>query len=372
MSVGPTENDPRSLEAMVREMPPTRYLSCRHIERGLAFWGDTVTACCGNTATGRMPTIFAPFKGEITAEAIMEGRARVITRHKAGDVVPECRGCAHLVEQEWGPKNLSPYLVDEVTTSHFTSCQIRCNYCYTVTQPEMTAPLSKAARTLPTFEQLIAGNHLAPSSTVRFAGGEPTISPEFETVLTRLIDYGVRCIVYTNAVKLSDAIIYALSRDKVELVLGIDAASIAVYKAIKKMNYNEKVWSNVAKYCAARLPNAENKVWAKFIFCIENYREAAHFVERAAEAGATHVYYDFDASRKDPDSLRAGIALPDEITKYAALLRHECAKRGIVVEFSQAGWGWLTPERRDRMERELERLNARSAVVFAPVADARA
>src|SRR5262249_27245196 len=155
-------------------------------------------------------------------------------------------------------------------------------------------------------------------ATVRFAGGEPTISPEFDTALTRLIDFGVRCVVYTNAVKLSDAILYALSQDKVELVLGIDAASIAVYKAIKKMNYNEKVWSNVAKYCAARLPNAKNKVWAKFIFCIENYHEAAHFVERAAQAGATHIQYDFDASRMDLDNLRAGIALPEEITEYAA------------------------------------------------------
>ena len=304
-----------------------------------------------------MPTIVAPFNGDITAQAIIEGRARIINRHKSGNIVSECHGCAHLQVEAWdAPGVLSPYLVDEVADAHFTSCQIRCNYCYTVTAPELAAPLSKAPRILRTFELLLSENHLAPNSIVRFSGGEPTISPEFEPLLTLLIDYGVRCVVYTNAIKRSDAIIYALGRDQVELVLGIDAASVPVYKAIKKMNYNEKVWKNVADYCARQRPNAKNKVWAKFIFCIENYHEAAHFVQRAADAGATHVYYDFDASRKDPQNLRGGTDLPDEVADYAALLRHECAAKGIAVEFAQGGMGWLTPKRRERMERELTRL----------------
>jgi organic radical activating enzyme len=337
--------------------PPKRYNSCRHIERGIAIIGRTVSACCGSTVSSLRPTIVPEFTSEITAEAIIEGRARIIARHKAGDIVPECQGCAHLEEREWGDNCLSPYLVDEVTIAHYTSCEIRCNYCYTVRRPDMTAPLSKAPRILPIFERLIAGKHLAPNATVRFSGGEPTLSVEFDPLLRLLTDYGVRCVVYSNAVKRSDAIMHALSRDKIELILGIDAASVAVYKAIKKMNYNEKVWMNVADYCGARLPNAVNKVWAKFIFCIENYHEAAHFVQRAAEAGAKHVYYDFDRSRIDPFDPRSKIGLPEETAEYAAVLRHECGKSGIVAEFAQAGYGWLTPEREERMERELLRLN---------------
>jgi hypothetical protein len=44
----------------------------------------------------------------------------------------------------------------------------------------------------------------------------------------------------------------ALAKDKVELILGVDATTIQTYKAIKKMNYNEKVWSsypNIAPRC---------------------------------------------------------------------------------------------------------------------------
>jgi hypothetical protein len=80
----------------------------------------------------------------------------------------------------------------------------------------------------------------------------------------------------------------------------------------------------------------------------------------------THVQYDFDASRKDPNNIRAGIELPEETADYAALLRHECCKRGIEVEFAQAGWGWLNPERRDRMEREFQRLSAPDVPAAAP------
>jgi hypothetical protein len=171
-----------------------------------------------------------------------------------------------------------------------------------------------------------------------------------------LINHGVRSVIYTNAVKPSAAILEGIKKDRVELVLGIDAATVDVYKKIKKMNYNEKVWETTALYCATRLPNAVNKIFAKFIFCVENYHEAAHFVRRAAEAGALHVAYDFDASRSRPGLERFGIPLPEEVTEQVAILRYECMRRGIEAEFAQAGMNWLTPEREARIEASLQKL----------------
>ncbi len=332
-----------------------KYLSCRFLERAATFYPGRVTACCANPATGLTPVV-APFTGELSVDQLLEGRAKIIARHKRGDIVPECQRCPRLTEADWAAENVGPYAVDDVTIAHFTSCNIRCNYCYTVTEPDMKAPLSKAPRLLPVFKQMIEQKLLAPNATVRFSGGEPTLSPEFEPLLTLLNNYGVRSVVYTNATKRSEAIIEALERDQVELILGIDAASVAVYKAIKKMNYNEKVWKVVAEYCAATRPDAFNRVWAKFIFCLENYHEAKDFVRRAEAAGVRYVHYDFDSSRVRPGWERAGIELPEEVTDYVAVLRHECMKRGIVVEFAEFGLAWLTPERVDRVERALERL----------------
>jgi hypothetical protein len=341
---------------------PQRYLSCHHLERGAAFWPGKVTACCANPATGDSPTL-TPFTREIAAEEVLTGRARIIARHKAGDIVSECRQCPRLTEGTWRPEDgFGEYPIDEVTIAHFTTCNIRCNYCYTVTRPDQSAPLSKAPRLLQTFEQLVAGGQLSPYATVRFSGGEPTLLPEFEPLLTLLSNHGVRSYVYTNAVKFSDAITDALKRDKVELILGIDAATPETYIAIKKMDYNETVWANVATYCAAAVPGSVGKIWAKFIFCGENYMEAAAFARRAAAAGVKHVYYDFDASRARAVGERHYLGpLPEEVTDSAALLRYECAIRGIDVAFAQAGLVWLTPDREARMEQVLQRLQQRQA-----------
>src|SRR5262249_46542533 len=262
--------------AIVNASTPVRarYPSCRFIERAVTFWPGRVTACCANPLSGQSPVI-TPFKGgELSPDALFEGRARIIERHKAGDIVPECKGCPRLTELEWSPEQVGEYPIDEVTIAHFSSCNIRCNYCYTVTDPESAAPLSKAPRILSTFQQLIDRKFLAPYATVRFSGGEPTLSPEFEPLLNLLTDHGVRSVIYTNAAKPSDDIMQAIRRDRVELVLGIDAATVEIYKAIKKMNYNEKVWKVVSEYCGALPSNATNKIWAKFIFCLENYHEA--------------------------------------------------------------------------------------------------
>jgi len=347
----------RNLLAGTAPAARQRYLSCHHLERGLVFYPSRATACCANPATGDTPTL-APFTAELTAEQILEGRAKIIARHKAGDIVPECRGCPRLVEGTWQSEDgYGEYPIDDVTIAHFTTCNIRCNYCYTVTRPELSAPLSKAPRILQTFEQLIAEGQLAPYATVRFSGGEPTLLPEFEPLLTLLTNHGVHSHVYTNAVKLSDAILNALRQDKVELILGIDAAYAATYKAIKKMNYNETVWKNVAVYCATQRREATAKIWAKFIFCGENYAEATAFVERAAAAGVKHVYYDFDASRARPGMDRDGLGLlPDEVADQVAALRHQCAIRGIEANFAQAGLAWLTPEREARADAEFLRL----------------
>lgn len=339
-----------------------RYLSCIHIERGMVLNPKRITACCANPNTGRTPGL-APFTTDVTAEQIADGRKNIIQDHKAGDIREECVGCPRLTDYDWeayAATHAEPAIV-EITLAHFSTCNIFCNYCYTVQQPKhMAAPLSKAPKTLRMFQGLIQNGQISPNATVRFSGGEPTISPEFEDVLTLLSDHGCRSIVYTNAVKRSDAIVRALKMDRVGLVVGIDAASREVYMAIKERDYLDRVWTNLAIYTAAHRPQSTNQVWAKFIFCEENYEEALTFVELASAAGARGIYYDFDASKIKARG--APKDLPEAVPLRAAQLVAECERRGLEVAFAQSGFPWFTPERQSEFDAELQRLRSRQLV----------
>jgi organic radical activating enzyme len=338
------------------------YASCYHLQRGLVFYPGKVHACCANPVTGRTPVIAEFAGGDLSIEAVVAGRKRITDQHKAGIIVPECEQCPRLAEDTWEQDDprYGAEPINEVTIAHFTTCNIRCNYCYTVrSEADAMAPLSKVPRLLGTFEKLVERGDLAPFSTIRFSGGEPTLLPEFEPLLTLLADHGVRSIVYTNATRRSPAILRALARDKVELILGIDAATRETYKAIKKMDYNEAVWENVAAYAKAAVPGSSNKIWGKFIFTLQNYNEARQFVERAVEAGLRHIYYDFDSNNTIDviEGIRS-TGLPDEICERLAELRYDCAVNGIEVSFAESGVAWLTPERTARIEAALDRLQA--------------
>ena len=255
---------------------PERYLSCRHIERSLVFYPGKVNACCANPMTGSTPTI-APFiDGNLSGTAVREGRAKLIERHKRGDIQPECRLCPRLTEETVDSgQSLDKYLIDEVTNRAFHDMQHTMQLLlHGARRARCHFSVIEGAAALGDIRTIDRRRRSCPYATIRFSGGEPTLLPEFEALLTLLADHSTKSIVYTNATKLSPAILSALGRDRVELILGIDAATPEVYRAIKKMDYNEIVWENVAAYCAALPAGATNKVWAKFIFTEENYKES--------------------------------------------------------------------------------------------------
>ena len=104
-----------------------------------------------------------------------------------------------------------------------------------------------------------------------------------------------------------------------------------------------------------------NKVWAKFILCIENFQEAGYFVERALPFAAYNVYYDFDLSCTVVSSERAGVTLPEEICDHLAVLRYGCENE--VLLWNLPSLAWPTPEREARVTREIERSRQQDASV---------
>lgn len=307
-------------------MSTEEYLSCEYLQSGLVFLPNRIAACCVSHHDGLagQPILASFTGGEFPINTITSNRANIIAMHKAGDVHPECDGCPLLTRASWGkPK----YFVEKITIANFTQCNLRCSYCYTVNVPELTIPINEVYSVLPPLQQLIEHGLLSPNAIVRFSGGEPTILREFDDILDTMINFGPSLIVYSNGVVPSRAIVRALQRKKVELVLGIDAASPEVYARVKGVDRCNVVWNNVRTYALID-PQA---VWAKMIVRYDNIMDVLPFVIRAEKAGINKIYYDLDAGAAGKH------AALDQVIQAVALLKYESEKRGIIAECAQAG-----------------------------------
>jgi sulfatase maturation enzyme AslB (radical SAM superfamily) len=311
------------------EKQPEEYHSCEYIEGGIVFYPNRISACCvshGNGHAGQ-PRLTEFAGGGFPIAKIQEWRTKTIEAHKRGEFIPDCKGCPLLVKRAWGKARENS--VHMITIAHYTHCNLRCGYCYTVLRPDLNIKPKQVYDLLPIFKDLIDTGALSPKAEIRFSGGEPTILGEFEDLLDLVSAYGPRIRIYTNAVVRSEAILRALAKRRVELVLGIDAGTDDVYKAVKGRNVNNQVWGNVAAYVGIDPDNC----WAKMIVRKENIDDVVPFVERCIENGVRKVYYDLDATLLPTAERKAEDIYIDTLAR----LKYECEKNGIETSCAEVG-----------------------------------
>ncbi len=330
--------------SVMKVSPPDRskeYLSCEWIEAGLAFLDRKVTACCVGSSEGGMPTLAEFSGGDLPITKILMKRWEIIAENQSKGFVP-CKGCIHLTKKRWEPR---VWLFEHVLLNHFTMCNIRCRYCYSVKDKTNVILPSEVIRLLPTFKYMVNNRYLSPDATIYFGGGEPTVLPEFEELMRFLTDYGTRFCIFSNGVIFSKAILESLLARKVNtLLLSIDAGTREVYKTLKGVDCCDQVWENVNRYIEAD----KNTAWPKIILCEENYNDVMPFLERVQKAGAVKLVYDIDAGMRE---------LKTEVVDAAATIKYECLKRGIEPIQGEAGMHFYkenrAPERIERRFKEI-------------------
>ncbi len=297
------------------------YLSCEWIESGLAFLNQKVTACCVGFSNGGMPPLAEFSGGDLPIRKILTERWKIISENQNKGFAL-CKGCIHLTKKKWEPRR---WLFKHVLLNHFTACNIRCRYCYSVKDKRNVIPPSKVIPLLPTFKYMVDNRYLSPDATIYFGGGEPTVLSEFEELVSYLTDYGTRFSIFSNAVIFSKAIVKSLLARKIgTLLLSIDAGTKKVYKILKGGDFCDRVWDNTAKYIKAD----KNVVWPKIILCKENVNDIIQFVERSQKAGAKKLVYDIDAGMSK---------LSSDVINAAAEFKYECLRRGIEPIQGEAG-----------------------------------
>jgi hypothetical protein len=274
------------------------HTSCRYLESGLSFYSDKITVCgVVHHGTGT-PKLASYSGGPIPFEEIALRRAELIRMNQVGgDCV--CKNCPNLVRKVW-PKPSGK--IDWLGITHFNGCNNACDYCWLQWaengRGRPNHP-SKSYAIIPAIDQLINRGLLADDAIIDYGGGgEPTLMPEFDEVLSRFTRCGAEQWLHTNCVRLPEVVAHnRLDLGKVHVVCSVDAGTPETYLAVKQRDHFRQVWANLGTYLARGAI-----VIAKYIMQ-ENNCSAADiegFVSLACETGIAFVQWDIDLRFPDP------------------------------------------------------------------------
>lgn len=243
----------------------SKYKSCKVLEHGIMFDHCNVVRECSivNKEFGGKPVIFDNYHGELfDIEKLFEIKRTRRQLMKNGTPPYECTGCHFLEEDYWDDKDY----IDNLLFAHWIDCNSKCIYCL-ASSDDKVKTVNKHYNIYPAIEDLVEKNVLIPTGKVDFAGGEPTIYPEFESLLTLFIRKHFKDIyVNTSAIKYSPAISEALSAGLINLTISVDAGTKDTHQRVKRVESFDKVWANIAEYSKAQQKSCKlNQIWLKYL-----------------------------------------------------------------------------------------------------------
>lgn len=305
------------------------FASCRFIEGGASFHYSSVHVCSVPHHHRGQPFI-ANFEGsDFPLEKMIALRKELRTQNQTPEGHPTCKGCALLETKVW---ECQPYVFEYLGLGNWLYCNIECSYCELQTKNLATYATTFQPYMLEsTIRRFIDERLLAPTATVDWGGGgEPTFYRDFPNVLAMLLDHGTFNYIHTNGTR--DPRTLRISRpDRVHLICSVDAGLPETYFLIKRRDYLERVWANLAGWVAIGA-----LVTVKYIMKRENCGEAdlIAFSERVARLRPISVIVDIDFDYPDPG---------DRIVSAIVNLQQRIAALGITVTYGHTG-DRFTPE----------------------------
>ena len=240
-----------------------KFESCNYIEHGMVLDHCNRIRFCNNfnPRYGGRPIIYENYHGEkIDWKDFFRIKRELRQKYRNGSCPELCKDCVNTECKEWDEDDYIDYLL----LTPWVPCNSNCIYCQAPRDKEVLAN-TKVYKVLPLIKDMIKNNILKKDGTIDFAGGEPTIYREFESLLNEFIknDF-TKIIIHTNAIKKSRSIIKGLKKGVVRILVSIDAGSKEVHKKVKQVNSYDSVWKTLKEY-AKNQPYGADIVKAKYI-----------------------------------------------------------------------------------------------------------
>lgn len=265
------------------------------MKNSLHFFYDEIRACCTNVPG---PVFYKNYQGEtVDWNKVFETRKDIFKRIKSffnKEERPDCcKGCCdapHFMSDK-KPNDFK----NEINRMYFhnhMSCNAKCTYC-TYGYIER----GYKYKVLPLVKELIEKRILSPNALIYMSGGEITISPEFEELLSTLLNYlNSQIEILTSGIKYCKSIEEAFRQNKCRLVISPDAGCRETYLKIKQVDCFDKVIENIRNYIKAS-DNAKDMITLKYIIvdnANDNEEEIKKFLNIAKELEIKNVRLDFD------------------------------------------------------------------------------
>ncbi len=268
-----------------------KYISCDLIEHGLDFFTDSINFCCRIPPTDKgYKKIIESYNGElIDWKKFFTIKRSYREQMKKGNIIPECKNCIYLQEKEWDNEDYISF----INFNNWTICNEHCVYCWL---NDADRPHQTQYNVFPAVKDMAEKGYLKKGGHITIAGGEPCVAPEFDNLLQLFIDYDLSSIrVLTNATKYSPIVERGIKEGRVNIVVSVDSGTKETFIKVKRYDFYDKVWENVAKYVSVQ-PKSD-RVKTKFILIpnVNDTKEEINaWIQKSIDAGIKHLAFDVE------------------------------------------------------------------------------
>ncbi len=307
-----------------------KYLDCPFMKHSLHFFYDSIMSCCTNVPG---PIFYKDYKGApIDWNYIYKKRKNYIKHINSifnkEEAPEECIKCCE-VQNYFSEKPVEKFenKIDRLYFHYNMSCNAKCTYCaYNYYDRGCNYQV------LPLVKDLIEKDILSHNASIFMSGGEITISPEFEELLTVLQSHITGKIeILSSGIKYCDSIKQAFINNKLILMISLDSSTKETYKKLKQVDCFDKVINNIKEYTSAT-DNAKENITLKYIIIDgvnDNKDELLGFVHLVKDLGIKNIRLDFDYEKY---KYERNIKIPDLYYELYDVFNEEAKKSGLNIQ----------------------------------------
>jgi glycosyltransferase involved in cell wall biosynthesis len=190
-----------------------------------------------------------------------------------------CDGCPYLTFQDWTQEQ-NFLEIKKISFEYHTCCNLRCEYCseqfYGGKKPDYHVD--------ELLDEMIEKGCLDKCESIIWGGGEPTLDPKFEYMITqaaKVKNRGTQRVI-TNATVYSQTIDRLLNENKISIVTSIDSGCPETFKKIRGADMYNRVIDNLKRYSSVN----PSDIIVKYIIRDDNCSpsEIEGFVKSIAES----------------------------------------------------------------------------------------